>query len=336
MEKQTLKFPDGSVYVGELILGQPNGKGIYNFANGKVYDGDWFNGLPNGKGWMLLENGQQFIGHFVNGLRDGDGTIYDMNGKEVYKGYWRSDFLGSTATFLDEYIKEYMKLNGDIKDYKLFSEQHIKDVLHSYATFGLKKQEEEKHTIHYNNAVYYGDILGKLEHGYGMLIYNNGETYIGYFINGEMHGEGRYTWKDGSYYDGHWRCNCKHGKGKYYHAETGEIESNVWFGGERKKEPEVIIHEVIIHDNPQQDGYIEMRDENDHLYKGYIKNGRFEGFGTLYDDNGFYEGPFCGGKKHGDGHYTTYRGYDKFVYDQIWDNGELISECFDHDLTDIM
>ena len=40
-KKATLKFPDGSRYVGEVKNGKQHGKGTYTYADGTVEKGIW-------------------------------------------------------------------------------------------------------------------------------------------------------------------------------------------------------------------------------------------------------------------------------------------------------
>ena len=43
-KKATLKFPDGSKYVGEVKNGKRHGQGTYTHADGTVEKGIWKNG----------------------------------------------------------------------------------------------------------------------------------------------------------------------------------------------------------------------------------------------------------------------------------------------------
>lgn len=57
------------------------------------------------------------------------------------------------------------------------------------------------------------------------------------------------------------------------------------------------------------------------IYSGYFKEDKFDGYGTLYINNGYvYEGNFINGKKYGEG--TLYSYDRKFKYEGDWVNDE--------------
>jgi hypothetical protein len=63
-------YRDGSVYAGEFINGQPEGRGELYYANGDYYKGGWKNHAPDGEGYVNYTSGRSF------------GAIWD-NGKPV-------------------------------------------------------------------------------------------------------------------------------------------------------------------------------------------------------------------------------------------------------------
>ena len=48
------KFSDGSIYTGDFINYQFQGKGTINYISGNTYNGDWYNHKMNGKGIFLF------------------------------------------------------------------------------------------------------------------------------------------------------------------------------------------------------------------------------------------------------------------------------------------
>ncbi|MCL1912060.1 MAG: hypothetical protein FWG13_07635 [Leptospirales bacterium] len=107
-EVQTLTFPDGSTYVGQVKDGKLNGQGTYTWPNGSKYTGQWEDGkmqgegtmissagtyigqhedgLPNGQGTMISSDGK-YVGQFKNGKPHGQGILYDLNdGRVIEEG----------------------------------------------------------------------------------------------------------------------------------------------------------------------------------------------------------------------------------------------------------
>ena len=53
INNQEIKFEDGR-YVGQVVNGKAEGKGILYFNNGAKYEGDWRNNVPEGKGILYF------------------------------------------------------------------------------------------------------------------------------------------------------------------------------------------------------------------------------------------------------------------------------------------
>lgn len=85
-------------------------------------------------------------------------------------------------------------------------------------------------------AMYCGEWMRNLRHGYGRMVYPDGSRYLGYWVNGKRSGEGRYVYPDGSSYDGSWISNVKHGTGTYCFTDgskyTGLFYDNAFVSGE--------------------------------------------------------------------------------------------------------
>lgn len=63
-----IKITDDYVYEGEMLRGQPNGKGKMTYITHpifKEYTGDWVNGYHHGQGTMIWKNGSTFNGQWV-------------------------------------------------------------------------------------------------------------------------------------------------------------------------------------------------------------------------------------------------------------------------------
>ena len=86
--QQELKFDNGR-YVGQVVNGLPEGKGIQYSNNGDRYEGDWKNGKKEGKGIEYYNTGERYEGDFRNGKREGKG-IYYYNDGDRYEGDFRN------------------------------------------------------------------------------------------------------------------------------------------------------------------------------------------------------------------------------------------------------
>jgi len=83
--------PNGDVYVGEIVSGQPLGQGTRTFTNGDKYVGEWKDGRKDGQGTDIFPDGSKGIGEFREGRpwnithRDKNGNIIVkfVNGKEI-------------------------------------------------------------------------------------------------------------------------------------------------------------------------------------------------------------------------------------------------------------
>ena len=57
--------PNGDVYVGEVMSGEPHGQGTLTLSSGNKYEGEFKDGIP-WNGTLFVKNGNIF-GKFVNG-----------------------------------------------------------------------------------------------------------------------------------------------------------------------------------------------------------------------------------------------------------------------------
>ena len=92
MNNQEIKYNNGSriKYIGQVLNGVPEGKGIMYWDNGDRYEGEWKNDKKDGKGTYYYSNGERYEGDWVNDKREGKGIIYFIDGN-VYKGDWKND-----------------------------------------------------------------------------------------------------------------------------------------------------------------------------------------------------------------------------------------------------
>jgi hypothetical protein len=70
-ETGKLTLSNGKVYEGEIVNGEPNGKGVMKFDNGTIFEGTFLNGRPNGWCKRSMADGETFEGTFRNGYPNG-------------------------------------------------------------------------------------------------------------------------------------------------------------------------------------------------------------------------------------------------------------------------
>lgn len=83
-----LKLPGGTVYIGTVTNGIPDGKGYFKDADGMQYEGEVRMGQRTGIAEALFPNGNRYKGEWKDGKPDGIGTMTYMLGG-AYEGHWR-------------------------------------------------------------------------------------------------------------------------------------------------------------------------------------------------------------------------------------------------------
>ena len=75
INNQEIKFNDGR-YIGEVVNGLLEGKGIFYGYNGDRYEGEWRNGKQEGKGIFFWNDGDRYEGDWRKGNMEGKGIKY--------------------------------------------------------------------------------------------------------------------------------------------------------------------------------------------------------------------------------------------------------------------
>ena len=82
--KGTLKWPDGSVYRGVFMHGEPTRTARFFFPDGRIYMGPNYRGRPAGKGLLMSAEGDiLFAGRITNERPDGRGLRMGKEGPEI-------------------------------------------------------------------------------------------------------------------------------------------------------------------------------------------------------------------------------------------------------------
>ena len=90
--KGDFNWKTGDKYSGEWRNNLRSGKGTYSWADGDRYEGEWKNHMQEGRGLFYWSNGNRFEGLCLNGLRHGKGIFYSKNGK-IERQEWKNGKL---------------------------------------------------------------------------------------------------------------------------------------------------------------------------------------------------------------------------------------------------
>src|SRR5260370_34878498 len=114
--QQTLRFPNGDLYVGQMIEGRREGQGIYTWSDGRRYVGTFRAGLEEGQGTYSYPNGDQYAGQFQANRRTGQG-IYSWPDGRKYVGEFRDDKPNGSGTYSWADGKQYVgEFKGRVAD----------------------------------------------------------------------------------------------------------------------------------------------------------------------------------------------------------------------------
>ena len=93
----TIRFDDGSWYLGEIADSLFNGYGKMVYADSTVYEGSWKDGLWDGKGEVFFPDGDYYKGEFKEHRFNGFGT-YLYSDSSKYEGYWEDGMFSGAGT----------------------------------------------------------------------------------------------------------------------------------------------------------------------------------------------------------------------------------------------
>lgn len=82
------KFPNGSMYEGNLDHGKYNGPGIFQDVDRSRYEGEWVDGQREGQGRATYALGGSYEGHWHHDQFDGAGSIVYVGGS-TYTGQFK-------------------------------------------------------------------------------------------------------------------------------------------------------------------------------------------------------------------------------------------------------
>ena len=83
----TMIYPDKGKYYGQWKYSHREGIGTMEYADGSKYVGKWVRDLPNGEGTFINPEGIAFSGTFKNGVPHGKCVMQDLDGR-LYSARW--------------------------------------------------------------------------------------------------------------------------------------------------------------------------------------------------------------------------------------------------------
>ena len=202
-EQCEIKFPDGTIYVGEIKDNQITGTGKYYFPTGAIYSGELLNGLRNGYGIFESPNeGLTYEGNWKKGLKNGFGKMKKKGC--IYEGNWKDGSINGRGKLTWASGNVY---KGDFVKGKLHGDGYM-----------IWYNENKKYTGHWEN---------NLQNGYGIQIWFEGKgehkylfnRYIGEWKNGKRNGYGVFYYSNGAKYEGTWKDDSKDGFGIFIFHE---------------------------------------------------------------------------------------------------------------------
>ncbi|KAL4444491.1 hypothetical protein ABPG74_016784 [Tetrahymena malaccensis] len=147
-----------------------------------------------------------------------------------------------------------------------------------------------------NGAIYFGEWIGDVRYGKGIMTWQDGSKFEGYFKNSKANGRGRLVHANGEIYEGDWKDDKAHGYGVYTHLDGATYEGT-W-----------------INDLQEGDGIERWPDGS--VYEGKYKEGKKHGTGLFtWADGSSYEGDFKSNNIEGHG---KYRWNDGKQYEGEW------------------
>ena len=258
-KEETINYPDGNKYVGEVSDGLPNGQGVMTYADDSTYVGEWKDGKWNGQGVYTWSDGTKFSGEWKGGA-SWNGTLCDKDGN-VTSTYAEGVKKKGVATNVENMEWENGHYTGEVSS---DGEPHGHGIMTDddgtvyegqWDTGTKQGQGTETHT---DGSVYVGEWLVDMEDG--TMTYADGSVYEGEWGSPqefdmlgprEWHGNGTFTSSDGRRkYVGEWFFGKRHGHGTetVIDSENPELSSTyvgewkdgeVWEGTETDKDGNV-------------------------------------------------------------------------------------------------
>lgn len=242
-------WPNGRVFEGDFVGGQPHGRGIETTLEGVRYEGEWSEGQHSGLGVLTRPDGSRYRGEFRADLRDGDGVYESPTGR--YSGQWHADVPHGEGVFYYDDDSTYTgawevgRRSGWGIYARVEGSQYqgdwVNDVPHGFGELveldgysydgGWNRGDRDGYgkRVTRPEIVYEGTWVANQRHGYGFEIRVDGSQYTGEWRDNQRHGEGVAEQLTGTRHEGYWEHNTTLGPGTRRTADGIEI-TGLWNG----------------------------------------------------------------------------------------------------------
>ncbi len=287
-----LDFPDGSVYIGELINNIFDGLGVFIWSDGDAWWGCWEQGKQNGAGIYMHYNGEYETGTWKNGKKASSSLNFSA-------GYGSNSSSSNSSTKAKLTDRPWEPL--------------------------LRKATENAPDRYNNGSFRIGSSSGAC-----IYVWSDGAFYAGEMREGNFKGMGMYIAAKGYYknncpggfvYVGQWKDDKSDGDFGVVYDEEG----NVIYKGRFKNNKPVDTYPSgeFIRNTYSNWKFTADKSSNGDIYVGETKNGKWDGLGLYIWANGdSWVGNFKDGHMHGYGCYMWQSGSCRFGK---WENGKRVS-----------
>jgi len=317
---EVLTSENGDRYIGQVLNGQFNGKGVLTYKNGTIYQGDFKNNQKHGNGLLTQLNGSSYSGSFIDDQKHGYGVLSWINGASMETEWLDGERVYAVEPSYKGGYDLLFRYNGSgtyiFPSGAYYTGEFEKGMFNGNGTY-----------IDKNGNMYVGEFTENKRTGEGVFYLVNGDKYEGSFINGSLSGAGIYTSLNGQSYFGNFRNNKFHGlgelsingivsNGEFIDGKLNGVGTKVWANG--------TVYKGEFMDG-QQHGNGTINFHNGDFFKGQFDKGLRNGFGEIKWANGeSYEGDWFQGKRHGYGtikwaNGSSYRG--SFAYNFMNEKG---------------
>lgn len=205
-EQREIEFPNGDVYVGDVVDGQRTGRGRYTWVNGDRYEGDFVGGELHGRGTFSWADGRVYEGAYDMGRRTGLGT-FTWPGGDVYEG----EFIDGVRTGEGEYRWQ---------DGSSYRGEFVAGRRQGLGTFRWP-----------DGARYTGEYADDVREGWGEYKWPDGSRYVGGYQGDRRSGQGTLIASDGTLYRGGFLDNQEHGVGVRVGPKGRRLTLERWSAG---------------------------------------------------------------------------------------------------------